>query len=194
MILDHLLDMLAVEVLSKFTLLDHDELNLGELVQVDASIHDWLSNGEKWAVYTAIDDATILVLAAHIAKVESTEGYFRLLEKLVNAHSVPRTLYTDRRATFTFNGDKEVAKRAKIHFKRACDRLGIDIITTSTAQAKGGLSVVLEHYKTASLKNYAFSILLITIRLKTIWLSCLFQTITKGAVNHPVAQSALSDL
>ena len=42
----------------------------GELVQVDASIHDWLSNGEKWAVYTAIDDATSLVLAAHIAKVE----------------------------------------------------------------------------------------------------------------------------
>ena len=166
----------------------------GELVQVDASIHDWLSNGEKWAVYTAIDDATSLVLSAHIAKVESTEGYFRLLEKLVNAHGVPRTLYADRRTTFTFNGDKEVAKRAKIHFKRACDRLGIDIITTSTAQAKGGLSVVLEHYKTASLKNYAFSILLITIRLKTIWLSCLFQTITKGAVNHPVAQSALSDL
>lgn len=109
----------------------------GELVQVDASIHDWLSNGEKWAVYTAIDDATSLVLAAHIAKVESTEGYFRLLEKPVNTHGVPRTLYADRRTTFTFNGDKEVAKRAKIHFKRACDRLGIDIITTSTAQAKG---------------------------------------------------------
>lgn len=99
---------------------------MGELVQVDASIHDWLSNGEKWAVYTAIDGATSLVLAAHIAKVESTEGYFRLLEKLVNAHGVPRTLYADRRTTFTFNGDKEVAKRAKVHFKRACDRLGID--------------------------------------------------------------------
>lgn len=42
-----------------------------------------------------------------------------------------------RRTTFTFNGDKEVAKRAKIDFKRACDRLGIDIITTSAAQAKG---------------------------------------------------------
>ena len=79
----------------------------GELVQVDASIHDWLSNGEKWAVYTAIDDATSLVLAAHIAKVEPTEGYFRLLEKLVNAHGVPRTLYTNRRTTFTFNGERK---------------------------------------------------------------------------------------
>lgn len=68
----------------------------GELVQIDASVHDWLSNDEKWAVYTAIDDTTSLVLAAHIAKVESTEGYFRLLEKLVNAHGVLRTLYTDK--------------------------------------------------------------------------------------------------
>ena len=109
----------------------------GELIQIDASIHDWLSTNEKWAVYTAIDDATSLVLAAHIAKVESTEGYFRLLEKILKSHGVPQTLYTDKRTTFTFNGDKEVAKRAKVHFKRACDRLGISIISTSTAQAKG---------------------------------------------------------
>ena len=112
-------------------------LQFGELVQIDASIHDWLSTNEKWAIYTAIDDATSIVLACYVAKVESTEGYFQLLRRLIQRYGVPRTLYTDRRATFIFNGDKEIAKRARIHFKQACTRLGIDIIATSIAQAKG---------------------------------------------------------
>ena len=33
----------------------------GELVQIDASIHNWLPTDEKWAVYLAIDDATSIV-------------------------------------------------------------------------------------------------------------------------------------
>lgn len=106
-------------------------------MQIDASIHDWLSTNEKWAIYTAIDDATSIVLASYVARVESTEGYFQLLKDLIQSYGAPRTLYTDKRTTFTFNGDKEIAKRARIHFKQACTRLGIDIIATSTAQAKG---------------------------------------------------------
>lgn len=34
----------------------------GELVQLDASIHDWFSDGAKWALYTAIDDTTSIIL------------------------------------------------------------------------------------------------------------------------------------
>ena len=70
----------------------------GELVQIDASIHDWLaSSDEKWALYTAIDDATSIVLAAHIARVESTEGYFELLRRIMVTYGVPRTLFKSQR-------------------------------------------------------------------------------------------------
>lgn len=71
-----------------------------------------------------------------------------------------------RRTTFTFNGDKEVAKRAKIHFKRACDRLGIDIITASTAQTKGRVE---RNFRTPQDRFVKELRILITIKLKTIW-------------------------
>lgn len=111
--------------------------SMGELVQLDASTHDWLLTGEKWSIYTAIDDATSLVLAAIIAKTETTEGYFRLFRQLISNYGVPKTFYTDRRTSFVFNGDKEIAKRAKVQFDWACKTLGVDIIKTSNPQAKG---------------------------------------------------------
>lgn len=110
---------------------------MGELVQIDASTHDWLLNGEKWTIYLAIDDATSIVLAAYIAKTETTQGYFELLRRLIANYGIPKALYTDKRTTFGFNGDKEAATRAKVHFERACARLGIEIIRTSIPQAKG---------------------------------------------------------
>lgn len=109
----------------------------GELVQLDTSIHDWFSDGTKWALYTAIDDATSIILACIIAKAETTEGYFKLFKQLVVSYGIPATFYTDRRTTFVFNGYKEVSKRARIQFEQACHRLGVGIIKTSNAAAKG---------------------------------------------------------
>lgn len=110
---------------------------MGELVQIDASLHDWFNIGEKWTIYTAIDDATSTILATVITKAETTEGYFTLFKRLIKAYGVPRTFYTDRRTTFVFNGDSEVSKKARVQFDQACRRLGVDIIKTSNAAAKG---------------------------------------------------------
>lgn len=111
----------------------------GEMVQLDASIHDWFDTGAKYALHIAIDDASSNILAGHFAKAETTEAYFTLVRDIfVNPnYGVPSLFYTDNRTSFTFNGDKNVSKRAKVHFKQACNRLGIDIITTSIPEAKG---------------------------------------------------------
>lgn len=104
---------------------------------MDASIHDWFSDGAKWALYTAIDDTTSIILACIIAKAETTEGCFKLFKQLAVSYGIPAAFYADRHTTFVFNGDKEVSKRARIQFEQARHRLGVNIINTSNAVAKG---------------------------------------------------------
>lgn len=113
--------------------------HMGEMVQLDASIHDWFKTGIKYALHIAIDDASSNILAGHFAKAETTEAYFTLVKDILinSSYGVPRLFYTDNRTSFTFNGDKSVSERAKVHFKRACNSLGIEIITTSVPEAKG---------------------------------------------------------
>jgi hypothetical protein len=108
----------------------------GSLVQLDASFHNWFGTGIKCTLYIAIDDATSKILGAYFETEETLHGYYQLFYQVLVKYGIPACFYTDNRTVFTYNSHTKDID-AKIQFKRACNELGTDIITTSIAQAKG---------------------------------------------------------
>lgn len=110
----------------------------GELVQMDASLHDWFEDrGPKITLVAAIDDATGEVLAARFVPVEDTWGYFDLLQGLLLEHGRPLQLYTDRHSIFRPTVDSQVRATAETQLARALRELDIDLICANSPQAKG---------------------------------------------------------
>lgn len=118
-------------------------LAFGELVQLDASTHDWLSlnaaglsNGRKSniALHLAIDDSDSSILAGYFAKQETLLGYYEIFRQILEGYGIPDTFYTDRRTVFWH---KVGYGSEPTQFERTCQDLGVEIISTSVAQAKG---------------------------------------------------------
>jgi transposase len=108
----------------------------GELIQLDASIHDWTEGrGEAMALSAMIDDATGRVLA-RFAPAETTAAYFDLLERWLTAHGRPVALYSDKKTVFRVPS-AEGRDASPSQFGRACDELGIELIFAHSPQAKG---------------------------------------------------------
>ncbi len=107
----------------------------GELVQLDASIHNWTEGrGQDMTLSAMIDDATGRVLA-RFAPAETTEAYFDLLERWLHAHGRPVALYSDKKTVFRVppvDGESPPSQ-----FGRACAELGIELIFAHSPQAKG---------------------------------------------------------
>lgn len=108
---------------------------LGELVQIDASHHDWFEGrAPKCCLIAFIDDATGRVLGARFEATETTQGYLGVLERYVGEHGAPLALYSDRHSIFTKH-DSEDPKPTQ--FERALLQLGIASICAHSPQAKG---------------------------------------------------------
>jgi transposase len=116
----------------------------GELVQLDGSPHDWLQG--RGPLLTALgmqDDATGKILVAQFFPAETTEGYFRLLQRLLRRFGAPTAFYGDRSGIFVRHDDhwtveEELAgKRQPTQFGRALEQLGITFIAAQSPQAKG---------------------------------------------------------
>ena len=110
----------------------------GELVQLDGSFHDWLGLGadHKVTLHAAVDDATSMVLAGWFEPQETLHGYYQITKQILEEYGVPQTFYTDRRTVFAYLS----AKREEVihtQFQAACSQLGIELLTTSSPQAKG---------------------------------------------------------
>jgi hypothetical protein len=72
----------------------------GELVQMDASIHDWLEGrGEELVLVSMIDDATSRTLA-RFYPAGTTEAHLDLLGRWLRRFGRPLELYTDRHSIF----------------------------------------------------------------------------------------------
>lgn len=113
-------------------------LSFGELVQLDASNHDWLSLGPSYKInlHLSIDDATRQLLGGYFCKTETLVGYFTVFHQILTNYGIPGDFYTDRRTVFEYMAG--LRKEAEhIQFKNACKSLGVGIIPTSIAQAKG---------------------------------------------------------
>jgi transposase len=117
---------------------------LGELVQLDGSPHDWLQGrGPRLTALGMQDDATGKILAAQFFPSETAFGYLSLLRQLLQRHGVPLTFYGDRSGIFVRNDDswslaeQLAGKRQPTQFGRALQQLGITFIAAQSPQAKG---------------------------------------------------------
>jgi len=117
----------------------------GMLLQIDGSPHHWFGkSGPEISLVGAIDDATGKVAHALFRKQEDAQGYFLLLQKIVETHGIPVALYHDRHGIFERSpADKESIEeqlegnRTPTQFGRIMQELGITSISAMTPQAKG---------------------------------------------------------
>lgn len=111
----------------------------GELVQLDASIHDWLEGrGETVVLITLIDDATSRVLAKFYPS-GTVEAHMDLLGTWLRKHGRPIAVYTDRHSIFEAHekGQPLADPNAETQFGRALRELDIELIRAHSPQAKG---------------------------------------------------------
>lgn len=119
----------------------------GELVQWDASEHDWLEGrGEKPYLIHMIDDATS-ELTARFVRHDSTEENMRLLWSYLEKHGRPVAFYTDKASLFQTalkvrRDEKQLPRDEReplppTQIGRALRELGITWIPAHSPQAKG---------------------------------------------------------
>ena len=117
----------------------------GMLLQIDGSPHDWLEGRGPWlSLVGAVDDATSKVSYALFREQEDAQGYFLLLEHIVQNQGIPAALYHDRHSIFEMPPDKLPSveeqlegKRPLTQFGRLMEELGITSIPALSPQAKG---------------------------------------------------------
>jgi hypothetical protein len=111
----------------------------GELVQMDASIHDWLEGrGDTLVLITMIDDATGKI-AAKFYHGGTVETHMDLLGVWLRKYGRPHALYTDRHSIFEPHekGQPLADPNALTQFGRALNELDIELIRAHSPQAKG---------------------------------------------------------
>jgi len=113
------------------------------LIQMDGSHHDWLEGrGPLFTLLLAVDDATGTVPYALFREQEDMQGYFLLIEGIIQRRGVPMAIYTDRHAVFKHTrpvfrpGDRTGVKN-QTQFSRAMKELGISMILAQSPQGKG---------------------------------------------------------
>ncbi|MDO9508125.1 MAG: ISNCY family transposase, partial [Thermovirgaceae bacterium] len=117
----------------------------GEMLQIDASPFDWLSNGSMISLHGAIDDATGKVVALWLEPTERLNGYFKVLKRTILTYGVPRSIYSDAHSIFfspksgklTVQDELEGKSVAFTQFGKALEILGINPIKALSPQAKG---------------------------------------------------------
>jgi hypothetical protein len=109
----------------------------GELVQMDASVHEWLEGrGESLVLISMIDDATNRTLARFYAS-GTTEAHLDLLGRWLRRYGRPVAVYTDRHSIFEPQDKGKALPDAETQFGRALRQLGIELIRAHSPQAKG---------------------------------------------------------
>ena len=108
---------------------------LGEMVQADASEHDWLEGrGPRMALVGMIDDATGKVVARFHAS-ETTEAYMDVLWRWLKKFGRPVAWYGDRHGIF--RAEDETGRSVPTQFSRALSELDVELILANSPQAKG---------------------------------------------------------
>jgi transposase len=119
--------------------------NFGEVQQMDASLHPWFG-GRKTTLHIAVDDASGLITGAWFAEQETLDGYYHVFQQILSDFGIPYKFLTDRRTVFEYRkkGKALDENDTLTQFAYACKRFGVDIETTSVAQAKGRVERMFE--------------------------------------------------
>lgn len=116
--------------------------HFGELVQLDGSHHEWFEKrAERCCLMKFIDDATSTRMA-RLSEQETIFSAMGLLWQWIERYGIPLALYTDKKNVYVV--DEKTRERAAesgaevlTQFGNACKKLGIEIITAHSPQAKG---------------------------------------------------------
>jgi hypothetical protein len=109
----------------------------GELVQMDASIHDWLEGrGQTGVLIALIDDATSRV-AARFYPGGTVEAHLDLLGMWLRRYGRPVAVYTDRHSIFEPQDKGKALPDGVTQFGRALAELDVELIRAHSPQAKG---------------------------------------------------------
>lgn len=119
--------------------------NAGELIQVDASKHQWFYNDDQYYyLHGGIDDATGIVTSCFFAEQETIYGYQMIMKETIENYGIPECLYTDYRTVFKSN-KKELTLEEELdgkqikntRFANMLEYIGTDIISTIDPRSKG---------------------------------------------------------
>ena len=109
----------------------------GELVQMDASIHDWFEGrGETSVLIAMIDDATNRVVARFYPG-GTVEAHLDLLGVWLRRYGRPVAVYTDRHSIFEPQDKGKALPDGVTQFGRALTELDVELIRAHSPQAKG---------------------------------------------------------
>lgn len=112
----------------------------GEMVQADASPHDWLEGrGPVLSLVGMIDDATDRIVCRFF-EAETTQAYMEVLGLWIGKHGRPASWYSDRHGIF--RAEERVSgydekQSVPTQFSRALEELGVELILANSPQAKG---------------------------------------------------------
>lgn len=116
----------------------------GELVQMDASKHDWFLNGTYTNLHGAIDDATHTVTGLYFCDNECRLGYNEVLRQTFENYGIMEAVYIDRHSSFvttpkhkTLEERLQYEKASDTHFNDLCRKLDIEVILALSAEGKG---------------------------------------------------------
>lgn len=111
---------------------------MGEMIQIDASSYEWIP-GEIWYLHLAVDDATGTAVGAYFDIQETLRGYYNVFHQILVDYGIPTLFYTDKRTVFEYRKKTKAFddEDTFTQFSYACHNLGVEIKTTSIAQAKG---------------------------------------------------------
>lgn len=117
----------------------------GEMIQMDASLHNWFADF-KTTLHAAIDDATGNLVGAYFDKQETLNGYYHVFSQILTDYGIPYMFYTDRRTVFEYKqkNSPSLENDTFTQFGYACKQLGVDLKTTSIPQAKGRVERLFE--------------------------------------------------
>ena len=116
----------------------------GELVQMDASKHDWFLNGTYTNLHGAIDDATHTITGLYFCDNECRLGYNEVLKQTFQNYGIMEAVYIDRHSSFvttpkhkTLEERLQYEKASNTHFNDLCKKLNIEVILALSAEGKG---------------------------------------------------------
>ena len=110
----------------------------GELIQLDASPHEWLA-GHIWHLHLAIDDANGKIVGAYFDTQETLNAYYTVFFQILTTYGIPFKFLTDRRTVFTYKkkNSPSLDEDTYTQFAYACKQLGVELESSSIPQAKG---------------------------------------------------------
>ena len=113
--------------------------HLGELVQIDGSLHLWFGDNQHTLI-AFIDDATGRIMVAGFYHRESTESLALLTKEYIEKYGRPLALYSDRGSTYKTTPKMvagQISRAEKTQYQRMLTEFDIELIHARSPQAKG---------------------------------------------------------